>query len=252
MLLGGCAGAGITPVEPSNDRGREMISESDSAQPAVYRFYPGDELTVAAVNRPELGVTVRVDPYGYISYPYLGPVLVKNLTPVEVAERLSRGLQEGGYYNRTMIRVSLVSSREQFVYVLGEVKKPGPISISGTMTLLTAIARAGGQTYDAEMSTVLWIRGSQSPPGVVKLDLQSLGDPRKTDPMIPNLALLPGDLIYIPDSVIASVERFFNRMFNIIRPMVELERGIVLYPQVEDALQGESSNNGRNIQIIVP
>lgn len=80
-----------------------------------------------------------------------------------------------------------------------------------SLTLLDAIGKAGGQTYDAEMSTVLWIRGRQSPPGVVKINLKDLGDSRMREPQIPNLTMIPGDVLFIPDSVIVSVERFMIR-----------------------------------------
>lgn len=253
VLLAACAAQGLTPVEASNPGGKEMIAAAEAQPPQIYRFFPGDELAVTAVNRPELTVTAKVDPYGFIAYPYLGQINVKNLTSEEVAVRLSRALQEGGYYNRTQISVSFVASKEQFVYVLGEVKKPGEIAISGSISLLAAIGKAGGQTYEAEMSTVLWMRGRQSPPGVVKLDLQSLGDPRGGDARIPNLTLLPGDIVYVPDSVIASVERFMRRILTIISPVIALEQGIVLYPDVEAALRGGGGGGGgQNINIIVP
>ena len=239
--LGGCAATGDKPIEAISPQGTEMVESVETPPPQIYRFYPGDELKVTAVNRPELTISTRVDPYGYIAYPYLGQVAVKNLTPQEVAERLTQGLREGGYYNRALLGVSFVASKEQFIYVLGEVKRPGAVAINGNISLLDAIGKAGGQTYDAEMSTVLWIRGRQSPAGVVKLNLNSFGDPRNSGPGISNLTLIPGDVLYIPDSVIASVERFFGRILNIIRPVVELERGIVLYPEVERFLRGNVS-----------
>lgn len=251
-LLGACAATGNAPIEATNPTGVEMVAPSEVQPRQEYRFYPGDELSVTAVNRPELAVAnARVDPYGYITYPYLGQVYVKNLTSQEVAERLTRGLQEGDYYNRAVLSVSYVASKEQFVYVLGEVKKPGPVPIAGSVPLLDAIAKAGGQTYDAEMSTVLWIRGSQSPPGVVKLDLKALGDPRSSDPKIPNFTLIPGDVIYVPDSVIVSVQRFFNRMYDILRPVVLLEQGIVLYDSAERVLSGRYPDRSSLSQTII-
>ena len=238
--LAGCAATGKTPVEATNPQGKEMAAAAQSAPEAqpLYRFYPGDQLSIMVLRRPELSVTTKVDPYGYIAYPYLGQVQVRSLNGAELAQRLASGLQEGQYYNSPVITVALVSSSERFVYVLGEVKRPGPVATSGGLPLLAAIGAAGGQTYDAEMSTVLWIRGSQSPPGMVKLNLKEFGDPRGKD-AVPNLTMVPGDVLYIPDTIIASVERFMNRMFNVIRPVVELERGIVLYPDVERYLQGD-------------
>lgn len=247
-LLAACAATGTEPLEATNAGGGEMVQ---TAQPEVYRFHPGDELAVSAVNRPELSVTTRVDPYGYINFPYLGLVPVKGLTAPEVVERLTRGLQEGDYYKRVTLTVSFVSSREQFVYVLGEVKKPGPIPINGSITLLDAIGIANGPTHDAEMSTVMWVRGRQSPPGAVKVNLASFGDPKAIDPKIPNLRLIPGDVVYVPDSTLASTQRFFNRMFDIIRPFVALETGIVLWNDVELTLRGDYPRNTNNATTII-
>jgi polysaccharide export outer membrane protein len=255
VLLSACAATGVEPVEAVNDAGKEMIAEPlAQAQPQTYRFHPGDELAIRAVNRPELTLSsVRVDPYGNISFPYLGDINVRNLSPSEVSDRLSRGLLEGGYYTRTEFSVSLVSSKGQYVYVLGEVKSPGPIAITGNIPLLAAIGRAGGQTYNAEMSTVLWIRGGLTPPGVVKFDMNALGDPRAKDAKVPNIVLAPGDIVYIPDSVIASIERFFGRMYNIFRAILVLEQGIAIYPDVEDALANRTRGGGGNtVNIVFP
>jgi len=248
-LVAGCAATGITPLESLNANGAENLSKD--ADPEVYRFNPGDQLSVRAVNRPELTVpSLYVDPYGFISYPYLGQVQVMNLTAQEISDRLAQGLRDGDYYKRVDLGVNFLGSKDQFVYVLGEVKKPGPIAFTGRMTLLDAIGLAGGQTYDSEMSTVLWVRGRQKPPGVVKIDLSSFGDARSVDPKLANLPLIPGDVVYIPDSAIASVQRFANRMFDIIRPFVALETGIILYDSVELILRGaypRGSNNSTTI-----
>jgi polysaccharide export outer membrane protein len=248
-LLGGCAATGIEPIEATNPAGSEMLASTQA--PQHYRFYPGDELSVAAVNRPELNVTTRVDPYGYISYPYLGQVYVKDLTPQEAAELLTRSLQNADYYRQIALGVSFVASKEQFVYVVGEVKKPGPIPITGSISLVDAIGLAGGQTHDAEMSTVMWIRGRQSPPGAVKVNMSAFGDPRAEDAKIPNLKLIPGDVVYVPDSAIAATQRFFNRMFDIIRPFVALGAGIVLWDEADLVLRGEDPRGSNNTTTII-
>jgi polysaccharide export outer membrane protein len=248
VLLGACAATGTEPIEAVNASGSEMMK---AEPPGLYRFHPGDELSVSAINRPELTLTTRVDPYGYINYPYLGNVLVKDLTSSEVVERLTRGLQEGGYYKRVTLTVAFVSSREQYVYVVGEVKKPGPIQINGSISMIDAIGIANGPTHDAEMSTVMWVRGRQSPPGAVKVNMSALGDPRAAEAKIPNLRLIPGDVVYVPDSTLAATQRFFNRMFDIIRPFVALETGIVLWNDVELTLRGDYPRNTNNTTTII-
>jgi polysaccharide export outer membrane protein len=238
----------------ANPNGFEMLKSPEHQEPQPYRFFPGDELTIRAVNRPELATSTRVDPYGFIDYPYLGQVYVKDLTSKEIADRLAKGLEEGDWFKRPVLTVSFVGSKEQFVYVVGEVKKPGPIAINGSIPLLDAIGLAGGQTYDAEMSTVMWIRGRQNPPGAVKLNLAAFGDPRSPNPKIPNYKLVPGDVIYIPDSTIVATQRFMNRMFDIIRPFVLVESGIVLYDSVSRILFGTyppTSNSNQTTTVIL-
>ena len=78
ILLSACTTT-TAPIEAANANGGELVTPTrPQTQPEHYRFYPGDELSVRAVNRPELTITTRVDPYGYIVYPYIGPVLVKD------------------------------------------------------------------------------------------------------------------------------------------------------------------------------
>jgi polysaccharide export outer membrane protein len=193
-----------------------------------------------------------VDPYGYIVYPYIGPVLVKELTSQQVAERLAQGLKDGDYYRLVALSVSFVSSKEQYVYVLGEVKKPGPVPMIGSsISLLEALGRADGVTYDAEKSTVLWMRPRQSPPGVARVNLAALGDAAVSDPKIPNLQLSAGDIVYVPDSSIASFQRFMNRMFDILRPVVTLESAIALYDTAERVLSGRYPPAGTNQTFVV-
>jgi hypothetical protein len=61
--------------------------------------------------------------------------------------------------------------------------------------------------------------------------------------------LIPGDVIYVPDSPIASVQRFMNRMFDIFRPVVDLGTGVVLY---QGLLQNRYPNGGGTAIIVSP
>jgi hypothetical protein len=55
---------------------------------------------------------------------------------------------------------------------------------------------------------------------------------------------LPGDVLYVPATAFASTERFFDRIDSIITPIVKLETGIILIPQVEEAIEGEVATRG--------
>lgn len=58
-----------------------------------------------------------------------------------------------------------------------------------------------------------------------------------------------GDILYMPPSKIANIENFMTRINNIISPILSIERGIIFWPQLVEALEGGSKNNQ---QLVVP
>jgi polysaccharide export outer membrane protein len=134
------------------------------------------------------------------------------------------------------VSVEVASSRRNKVFVLGEVKSPGIFQIETEMNVVEAISHAGGFTPNANMKNVLLIRGDMDNPVLKKLDVKRAF---KKGDLIHNVALLQGDILYIPSTPIANVETFFKRISNIIAPIVELERGIIFEPLLEDVFKGE-------------
>lgn len=241
LLTAGCARQPSLPSQPQNTAGAQMIEPPSSVASGPYRLQPGDVIDIDAPRRNELDLVTTVGPQGYITFPYLGALKVSGRTAAEVAEELDQQLVKGGWYARPDIHVSLQQVADQYVYVLGEVKQPGPIAINGSVDLLAALGRAGGETYDAQLSSVLWVRTADSPAGVVSLDLAALQ--RRDGPIqLPEFDMLAGDVLYVPDKPIASVQRFSRRLFDVIRTVVELERGLVLYPEVARFLEGNTGS----------
>lgn len=101
---------------------------------------------------------VRVDHKGTISLPYAGRVKVAGLDPQQVEDRLRSRL--AGVTFEPQVYVEIVSDRGSSVLVSGEVKSPGRFSmLDGPMTLIDAIARAGGATRPAHQMDVVIRRG---------------------------------------------------------------------------------------------
>jgi polysaccharide export outer membrane protein len=101
---------------------------------------------------------VRVDHNGTISIPYAGRVKVAGLDPQRVEDRLRSRL--AGVTFEPQVYVEIVSDRGSSVLVSGEVKTPGRFSmLDGPLTLVDAIARAGGATKAPHLVDVVIRRG---------------------------------------------------------------------------------------------
>jgi len=117
--------------------------------------------------------------------------------------------------------------------------------INGPLDAVEAISMAGGLTLDANGKSVLLIRGDMSKPEIKTLNI---ADFFKKGEFSENASLQKGDIIYVPSSYIASVDRFFKHLQNIISPIVLMETGIVLEPLVEDVFSGEKPTSTLIIQ----
>ncbi|MBT8364067.1 MAG: VCBS repeat-containing protein [Deltaproteobacteria bacterium] len=101
------------------------------------------------------------------------------------------------------------------VYVFGEVKKPGAYTFSGSeIRLLDVISEAGGATVNAAEYETRVVRGDPTRPEIIAANVRELveqGDRSQ------NVALVNGDLIYVPRSGIGNVNRFIDQIFPTLR-----------------------------------
>ncbi len=95
------------------------------------------------------------------------------------------------------------------IYVLGEVKSPKVINIKGKMTVVDAITEAGGYTADAVTKSVMVIRGEVGSQQGMRISLSRIL--KKAD-IGQNIELKPGDIVYVPKTFIADIERFLRDM----------------------------------------
>jgi len=93
------------------------------------------------------------------------------------------------------------------VSVLGEVKSPKMIIVKGKLTLVEAVTEAGGFTDNAHMSSVIVLRGELGAMKGYRVDMSRIF--KKGDIGL-NIELEPGDIVYVPRSFIADIERFLR------------------------------------------
>lgn len=142
-------------------------SEPQAINPASYVIGPQDQLTITVIDETDISGKYRVDEGGGITFPYVGRVNAAGMTIADFQERL-KSLLEAGYIRRPQLRVDIDQYKSQQVFVMGEVRAPGKITLTGsTMTLLEALAQAGSLTSSASNDvTVIHPTKRTSPNGV--------------------------------------------------------------------------------------
>jgi polysaccharide export outer membrane protein len=115
------------------------------------------------------------------------------LVPVDFQRLLLQGDLSQNIYLQPDDFVYLASAVTQNIYVLGAVGQPKVISFTGQISLVSAIARAGGTVKDAYLSHVAIVRGSMTEPSIAVVDYQEIVRGRA-----PDILLEPRDIVHVP------------------------------------------------------
>ncbi|HMP84287.1 MAG TPA: SLBB domain-containing protein, partial [Verrucomicrobiota bacterium] len=166
---------------------------------------PGDVIEVELLGSPNSRAVLRIGPDGKIYYQMLPGLDVWGLTLAETKQLLQKQLSE--YVTGVQVSVALRRVTSKSVWLLGRVNAPGIYPMAGPMTLLEAVAMAGGPAQigvDGGMEDQADLRHSfvQREGKYVPVDFQKLfveGD------MSQNIYLQPDDFIYMPSSLFHEV-----------------------------------------------
>lgn len=114
--------------------------------PQVGILGPGDIVAIKVLGQPELSATVDVIGDGTISLPLAGSVEVAGLSTAAAAARVAQALRIRGIVINPQVTLALAESRSRQVSILGEVRQPGRFPVDTRITVLDALALAGGVT----------------------------------------------------------------------------------------------------------
>jgi polysaccharide export outer membrane protein len=114
---------------------------------AEYRLGPGDQLRISVFGEEELSGQFVVSSQGTISYPLIGETAAAGLSISEFTQSLVDTLRNG-YVRQPSVSVEVTNYRP--FYILGEVSNPGTYPYSAGLTVMNAVATAGGFTYRAD------------------------------------------------------------------------------------------------------
>ena len=183
--FGGGATCGTRPLEelpPPHAAHRDVLG-------------PGDVIEVRVYNEPELSATHQVQANGTVRLPLVGAVDAAGLTPDELTVRIEASYNER-YLRDADVSILIREFNSRKVFVLGQVAKPGPYQFDGRMTVLGAIAQAGGTLKTADSNRTLLTRDDEAGKQVrVVVELSEIERGG-----VPDVELVPGDIIYVPES----------------------------------------------------
>jgi polysaccharide export outer membrane protein len=168
-----------------------------------YTLQPSDVVAVKYRYTPEYDATVSVRPDGFITLPIVGDVKVSGM-PVADAQRAVRTAAERRLRDPELTFELKDFQRPRFV-VGGEVDKPGQFELRGRVTVLEALAMAGGLKSSAKHSRVVLFRRFDETHAVTRvIDAKALA---KADRQEPDPFLRPGDFLFVPQNRISKFER---------------------------------------------
>jgi polysaccharide export outer membrane protein len=156
---------------------------------------PMDEVEVRVFGEPELSGSHQVSLDGALRLPLIGDVHVDGKAPDAVQREIEAAYNER-YLKNAQVNVLVKKYNSRRVYVLGQVKNPGNYDFEERMTVIAAIARAGGVTRLADANRTLLTRGRGDEQKRMSVDV---GDIQRGQ--APDVEIIPGDIIFVPEAL---------------------------------------------------
>jgi polysaccharide export outer membrane protein len=162
-----------------------------------------DVLSIAVFDQADLGGKYAVELDGSFTFPLVGRVKAGGLTIRNFESELKKRLADG-FFRDPQVTVAIEQYRSQRVFVTGEVRSPGSYALTGDMTLIEVLAKAGSTTPNASEEAVV-VRGTKDADGPTAVDAAgereilrvNLKDLQSGAASVRNIGLRDGDTIYV-------------------------------------------------------
>jgi polysaccharide export outer membrane protein len=148
-LLTACSTVGMPDCDVAAQSGTGSSS---------YSLASGDQLQIVVFRHPDLSGQFSLDGEGYLALPLVGEIAADGLTTRQLEDELEIRLKADGFLVSPQVGVQLATYRS--FYVLGEVGTPGSYEYRNGITVINAVALAGGYTARADRSSVTIGRGA--------------------------------------------------------------------------------------------
>lgn len=194
-LIAACGGS-VSQLPPQNPT--QKVS-ADSIDQSAYKIGPGDVLEIFVWRNPEISTSVPVRPDGKISMPLVEDMLAAGKTPSQLARDLEDVLAT--YIKSPTVNVivsQFVGTFSEQVRVVGQAANPQAIPYRNGMTVLDVMIAVGGLGEFASGNRAKLVRNVDGTPVEYRL---RLGDLMNEGDITQNIAILPGDVIIIPEAM---------------------------------------------------
>jgi polysaccharide export outer membrane protein len=159
----------------------------------AYVIGPQDMLDVNVWKEPDMTRAVPVRPDGKISLPLINDVQAAGLTPQQLASSVTEKLRK--YLTGPQVTVIVTAINSQRVFVVGEVLRAGAFPLISGMTVLQALANAGGFTTFANVKKIHVMRVVNGKHTELPFNYREV---LKGDNPDQNIKLEPGDTVVVP------------------------------------------------------
>jgi polysaccharide export outer membrane protein len=156
-----------------------------------YRLGAGDKLRVEVYGEAQLSQSLQVRPDGKITLPLVGDTAAAGRTAIELRDAVTTSLKE--YVTNPVVTVIVVEATASQIYLIGEVATPGAQVMTGPMTVLQALAQAGGLKEFADRGDIRILRRGNTGTVTIPFDYKDAIKGR-----IEPVYLQPGDTVVVP------------------------------------------------------
>src|ERR1035437_10388740 len=156
------AGQGTAVAATTEASSSSIAAASSSATPGLharnprYQLRKGDTFDLDFELSPEFNQTVAVQPDGYITLKGIGSIFIEGQTVPELTDTVKAAYAK--ILHDPVIAIALKDFEKPYFIASGQVEKPGKYDLRGPLTVIEAVAIAGGFNDSAKHSQVVLFR----------------------------------------------------------------------------------------------
>ena len=184
-----------SPAATNGTSAPKAAPATGASTAADYKLVSGDKLRIEVYKDAQLSQTLQIRPDGKITLPLVGDLAAAGRTALELRDAIVTSLKD---YNsnpalKDSVTVIVTETMPQVVYVMGEVNSPGPQPIHGQVSVLQALAAAGGFKDFAKTKDIRIQRKTASGFTTLKFNYKEAVEGKGQ-----TIYVQPGDTIIVP------------------------------------------------------
>ena len=157
-----------------------------------YHVVAGDKLRIEVYKDLQLSQSVQVRPDGKITMPLIGDIEATGRTPIELRDAIAKSLKD--YVTNPTVTVIVVEATVATAYVMGEVNHPGAVTLQAPLTIMQALAVAGGLKDFADAKNIRVLRKASSGVETIVFNYKDAMKSSRAP-----IYLRAGDTVVVPD-----------------------------------------------------